>query len=67
MARRPSGEHDHLFEAYRTAKARHDAAITALKQASTGRSRPDPELVRRQAAAALEEFEAMAALRGLQD
>jgi hypothetical protein len=67
MARRVSGEHDQLFEAYRAAKARHDDAIAALKQASNGRSRPDPELVRRQAAAALEEFEAMAALRGLHD
>lgn len=60
-------ETDPLFEAYRQAKARHDAAITALKQASTGRTPPDPGLVQAQAAAALEEFEAMAALRGVTD
>ena len=56
---------DGLIEAYRTAKAEHDAAITALKQAANSRVPPDPELVRRQAAAAMAEFEALAALRGV--
>jgi hypothetical protein len=56
-----------LFEAYRAAKARHDEAIAAIKRASTGRRTPDPELIRAQAAAALEEFDALAALRGARD
>jgi hypothetical protein len=60
-------ETDPLFEAYRRAKARHDEAIAALKQASSGRSPPDPRLVQAQAAAALEEFEALAALRQATD
>lgn len=54
-----------LFLAYRAAKARHDAAIGALKQATYGRTPPDPELVRRQAEAALEEIDALTAVRGL--
>lgn len=55
-----------LFAAYRAAKARHDAAIAALKGATRARRAPDPELVRAQAEAALEEFDALAALRGAQ-
>ena len=54
-----------VYEAYRAAKARHDAAIAALKGATTGRTPPDPELVKRQAAAAVAEIEALAAVRDL--
>jgi hypothetical protein len=57
---------DDLFEAYRTAKARHDAAIADLREAGACGATPDPELVRAQAAAAVEEFEAMAALQRAQ-
>jgi hypothetical protein len=54
-----------VYRAYRDAKARHDAAITALR-AAAGRGAPaDPELVRRQAEAAVEEIEALAAVRAL--
>lgn len=63
--RKTSSDPDDLFEAYRLAKARHDETIAALKQASTGRTPPAPELVQAQAAAALAEFEALAALRGV--
>ena len=62
-----SSDQEALFEAYRAAKARHDEAIAAIKRASTGRRTPDPELIRAQAAAALEEFDALAALRGARD
>jgi hypothetical protein len=54
-----------VYEAYRAAKARHDAAIAALKGATSGRTPPDPELVKRQAEAAVAEIEALAAVRGL--
>lgn len=54
-----------LYEAYRAAKARHDAAIAALRAASNGRTPPDPELIRRQAEAAVDEIDALAAVRGL--
>jgi hypothetical protein len=57
---------DGLFEAYRSAKARHDAAIAALREAAACGAQPDPEQVRAQAAAAVEEFEAMAALQRAQ-
>lgn len=67
MRTKTSSETDPLFEAYRQAKARHDDAIAALRQASAGRAPPDPVLVQAQAAAALAEFEALAALRGLSD
>ena len=54
-----------VYRAYREAKARHDAAIAALK-ASSGRGvAPDPELVRRQAEAAVDEIEALSAVRAL--
>lgn len=52
-----------LFAAYRAAKARHDEAIAALKQATRARIAPDPELVRAQAEAAVEEIDALTALR----
>lgn len=48
------------LEAYRAAKAKHDAAITALKAASGGQT--DPELIRRQAEAAAEEIDALSAV-----
>ena len=67
MRTKTPSEVDGLFEAYRQAKARHDETITALKQASTGRAPPAPELVQAQAAAALAEFEALAALRRTTD
>ena len=54
-----------VYEAYRAAKARHDAAIAALRAASSGRTPPDPELIKRQAEAAVEEIDALAAIRGL--
>jgi hypothetical protein len=54
-----------VYRAYRDAKARHDATITALKAAAGRGSSPDPELVRRQAEAAVEEIEALAAVRAL--
>jgi hypothetical protein len=60
-----SPDTESLFLAYRAAKAKHDAAIAALKQATYGRAPPDPELVRRQALAALEEIEALTAVRAL--
>ena len=62
-----SSDQEPLFEAYRAAKARHDEAIAALRRASTGRKPVDPELIRAQAAAALEEFDALAALRSGRD
>jgi len=52
-----------LFAAYRAAKAKHDAAIDALKQATRARRTPDADLVRAQAEAAVEEIDALAALR----
>lgn len=67
MRTKTPSEADGLFEAYRQAKARHDQAISALRQASVGRAPPAPELVQAQAAAALAEFEALAALRGTSD
>jgi hypothetical protein len=54
-----------VYGAYREAKARHDAAIAALKAASAEGAPPDAELIRRQAAAAVEEIEALAAVRAL--
>lgn len=54
-----------VYHAYREAKARHDAAITALKANSSRGTAPDPELIRRQAEAAVEEIEALAAVRAL--
>lgn len=54
-----------VYRAYREAKARHDAAIAALR-ASSGRGvPPDAELVRRQAEAAVEEIDALSAVRAL--
>lgn len=64
-AQGPAPDAESLFLAYRAAKARHDAAIAALKQATFGRKPPDPELVRRQAEAALEEIDALTAMRNL--
>jgi hypothetical protein len=58
---------DPLFEAYRAAKARHDAAIHALKAASNGRKPPDPELVKRQVEAARDEIAAFDELRSVRD
>jgi hypothetical protein len=55
---------DPLLKAYRAAKAKHDALIADVKRATTGRARADPEMLRRQASAALEEYAALAALRG---
>jgi len=52
-----------LFAAYRAAKAKHDEAIAALKRATRVRASPDPDLVRAQAEAALEEIDALTALR----
>ena len=52
-----------LFAAYREAKAKHDEAIAALKRATRARTAPDPELVRAQAEAAVEEIDALTALR----
>lgn len=55
-----------IFEAYRAAKAKHDAAVAALEAAAAGAaSSPDPELIRRQAEAAVEEIEALSAVRAL--
>ena len=56
---------DRRSRALRAAKAIHDTVIGALKKATSGRAPPDPVLVERQAAAAMEEFNALAALRGL--
>lgn len=52
-----------LFAAYRAAKAKHDEAIAALKRATRARTAPHPDLVRAQAEAALEEIDALTALR----
>lgn len=54
-----------VYRAYREAKARHDAAIAALRAAAGRGVAPDPELVRRQAEAAVEEIEALSAVRAL--
>lgn len=58
-----AADREPLFAAYRAAKARHDEAIAALKRATRARAQPDAELVRAQAEAALEEFDALTALR----
>jgi hypothetical protein len=62
-AARPDAET--VYRAYREAKARHDEAIAALRAAGARGVAPDPELVRRQAEAAVEEIEALAAVRAL--
>lgn len=54
-----------VYRAYREAKARHDETIAALRAAGSRGAAPDPELVRRQAEAAVEEIEALAAVRAL--
>jgi hypothetical protein len=56
-------EREALWTAYRSAKARHDAAITALKAASRGGVSPDPGLLEEQTAAAVQEFDALAAVK----
>ena len=66
MLSEESRDRDLLFEAFRAAKAKHDAAIRALWGAPKGRGSPDPELVRRQVEAVQEEIAALEALRGLQ-
>jgi hypothetical protein len=57
---------DPLFEAYRAAKATHDAAIHALNAALKSGRPPDPELVREQIEAATREIAALDALRAIQ-
>ena len=64
-ARGQSPDAEAVYHAYREAKARHDAAIAALKAASGRGVTPDPELIRRQAEAAVDEIEALAAVRDL--
>jgi len=58
-----SGSDERLLDAYKAAKARHDAAIEALTRSSKWRRSPDPELLKRQAEAAMGEFQALSALR----
>jgi hypothetical protein len=67
-AARPSNaavvaDREPLFAAYRAAKAKHDEAIAALKRATRARTAPHPDLVRAQTEAALEEIDALTALR----
>lgn len=64
-AEAPGSDAEAVYGAYREAKARHDAAITALRQASARGAAPDAELVRAQAEAAVEEIEALSAIRAL--
>ena len=59
-----SPETEAVYEAYRAAKAKHDAAISALKGAARGPTPPDPELIRRQAEAAVQEIDALSAVAG---
>jgi len=66
-AGRPASEprvsdHEPLFAAYRAAKAKHDGAAAALRQATRECDPPDPELVRAQTEAAMEEIDALTAL-----
>jgi hypothetical protein len=56
---------DRLFAVYSAAKAKHDFAINALNEASRAGGAPDRQLMHRQAAAAMEEFDALVALRGV--
>lgn len=56
---------DRKLAVYSAAKTKNDAAIEALEKASNGRETPDWALVHRQAAAAMEEFDALVALRGV--
>ena len=58
-----AADREPLFAAYRAAKAKHDEAIAALKRATRARTAPHPDLVRAQAEAALEEIDALTALR----
>lgn len=60
-----SPEIEAAYLAYRAAKAKHDAAIAALRAATLGRAPPDPELIQRQAEAAVEEIDALSAVRAL--
>jgi hypothetical protein len=66
LHKKTPANHDPLFEAYRAAKATHDAAIHALNAALKSGQPPDPELVRRQIEAATKEIAALDALRALQ-
>jgi hypothetical protein len=56
---------DRKLAVYSAAKTKNDAAIKALEEASKGRGTPDRVLVHRQAAAAMEEFDALVALCGV--
>jgi hypothetical protein len=56
---------DRLFAVYSAAKTKYDAAINALNEASRAGGAPDRQLMHRQAAAAMEEFDALVALRGI--